>query len=177
MSIASGSSLWIMPDPLSPSYIDLAEANRMLAKRFNTSEFAPHVTLMGGLGSPTGEMLVQLREFSRQIAPFEVMLDQLGSNQIFFQMIFSAVIPSSALTKANQTAHEIFKIPQATYFAHLSHLYGLLTPEEVNEGMDIIRKDFPRLKSIKFRASHIALWHTNGKTSEWRQFSTRPLIG
>src|SRR3989338_9015983 len=131
MSNVHGYSLWLVPDTNSEAYRALARCIADISKKYQTPDFVPHATLLGSVGNTEKDMRANTQELAGELAPYEIRLDEIGSNRTYFQILFSKIEQTEAVMRANTIAQKVFVIDQGTYLPHLSLAYGDLSPEQI----------------------------------------------
>jgi 2'-5' RNA ligase len=145
-----------------------------LARRHGTPRFAPHVTLLGGIGS---DDFVQERAawLASSAAPFELSLASRATHRDeYYRAVVAEALPSIALLRLHHMAREAFdKLDDPVLFEpHLSLAYGDLPP---GLRADIVR-DLPDLR-LTFRVDAVAVWSTEGEPEDWQEVARYPLTG
>ena len=176
MSTASGSSLWLTPEPGSEPYRVLAFVIQEIANLLGTPPFVPHVTLCGGLGDPTSEHMLLLKAFTKEARPIDIVLGKIDSNNQYFQALFSTVQKDRNITTLNEDACRYFKVPPAHFFPHLSLAYGDLTPNQHTLVQSVFKNELRTVSDLRFRATNITLWRTNGRVPEWKTWCSYPFL-
>lgn len=174
MSKALGYSLWLVPDFGSEVYRMLEQQITDVANKYQTPNFLPHVTLLGGLVGDEKSLCDKTQKLAETLNPYEIKLGEVGSNGTYFQVLFSKVEQTKAVIDANSLAQDIFEVDKATYFPHLSLAYGDFSLEEVALlKREITQDNFAVGKS--FLAREIELWRTEGVVQDWYKVATFPL--
>jgi len=172
MSNVHGYSLWLVPDTNSEAYRALARCIADISKKYQTPDFVPHATLLGSVGNTEKDMRAKTQELAGELAPYEIRLDEIGSNRTYFQILFSKIEQTEAVMRANTIAQKVFVIDQGTYLPHLSLAYGDLSPEQIALLKQLLERDL--IPGTKFIVREIELWHTEGEVGDWCNVSTFP---
>jgi 2'-5' RNA ligase len=174
MSKATGYSLWLVPNTQSELYAELARCINDMAEASGGPAFVPHATLLGGIEGDADAVLNKCARLAQILTPYEIELDELGSNGIYFQILFSRVHQTAPVMRANEHARHEFE-SQAGYFPHLSLAYGDFAPEKVQELMRDIKSQHPGIIGSKFLVGEIELWSTEGTVQDWRKIQAFPI--
>lgn len=175
MSKISRFSLWLVPDADSEIHRLLAAYIGAMAKKHQTPNFIPHVTLFGAVEGEEGDICSKTQKAAEFIAPYEIELGEVGSNGTYFQILFTRVVQTETVMHANTVAQQMFKVKQQIYFPHLSLAYGDFTPEELTVMEEQLQKRGGRVVGKRFLVQHIELWRTEGKVSDWHKVAAFPL--
>lgn len=174
MSKASGYSLWLVPDIKSEVYRALAQCIADIAKEHQTPNFIPHATLLGGVDGNEESILDKTRKLAEMIAPYEIQLGEVGSNGIYFQILFSKVEQTEAVMRANIVAQKVFVVDKGKYFPHASLAYGDFSPETVAVLEQQLVEHRHLITGKKFLVRDIELWRTEGEVKDWYRVDTFP---
>ena len=174
MSKASGYSLWLVPDTKSEMYHALAQCIADIAKEYQTSNFVPHATLLGGVDGSEEGVRDTTRKLAEMIVPYEIELGEVGSNGIYFQILFSKVEQTETVMRANNVAQEVFVVDKGKYFPHASLAYGDFSPETVAALRQQLAVRYPPIAGKKFLVRDIELWRTEGVVKDWYKVATFP---
>lgn len=174
MSKASGYSLWLVPDTKSEVYRVLAQCISDIAKEYQTPNFVPHATLLGGVDGNEEDVRNKTRKLAEMIAPYEMELGEVGSNGIYFQILFSKVEQTEVVMRPNIVAQKVFGVEKGKYFPHASLTYGDFPLETVAVLQQQLRERCHSITGKKFLVQDIELWRTEGEVKDWRKVATFP---
>lgn len=177
MTKATGYSLFLVPNSSSAIYGELHTIIVTLAKEHEGPVFVPHVTLIGGMCEDESSICQKTEELAHQSQPFTIQMGDLGSNSIFFQILFSIVAHSAELMNLNKRAQSIFHMNTNKYFPHLSLAYGDYSEEQVNEMMRRVDAQHPTLIEASFTVETIEVWSTEGEVKDWFKVRTFSMLG
>ena len=159
-------SLWLVPPPA--LHDRLAATIAILASRYGTAAFEPHVTLLGGLAGPEETLLSGARVLAERLRPFEVRLREASAGVDFFRCVFVTVDETPELLRAHALAREALGTATAEAFRpHLSLVYGRLGAEE----KEAARQAAGELRSC-FSADALHVVDTNGDVPGWRRLAS-----
>ncbi len=175
MSKASGYSLWLVPDVDSEVHRVLKGYIAAMSKEYQTPNFVPHVTLLGGVDENEVDICCNTRKLANELAPYEIEFGGLGSNGIYFQILFSKVELTEAVMHANTLAQRILGVNQGIYFPHLSLAYGDFSPKELAVMGEQLQKRIGSVSGMRFLVREIELWRTEGKVADWHKVAVFPL--
>jgi 2'-5' RNA ligase len=157
-------SLWLMP--AGRVYRQLAGRIRELSREHSTPEFEPHVTLLGRILRPEGEVITKSASLAKLIRPFVVRLTSVDGLDEYFRCLFVRVAETAPVMKANQVAREVFNLrEQPAYMPHLSLMYGNLT-SDAKEG---IVSQLGHRFDVAFKVRSLHVFSTTGQPNEWRR--------
>jgi 2'-5' RNA ligase len=171
---ASGYSLWLVPEWKSVAHIAFQQVIRELAKEYCMPNFVPHVTLLGGVQGDEKTILKETQELAALIAPYEIELEDIGSNGTYFQNLFLKVRSTKSVMNANSLAQQFFQVDAGDYFPHLSLAYGDCPPERVAVLRRHVSVRYPKLAEIPFWATGVELWSTDGEVKDWCKIAKLP---
>ena len=97
--------------PSAGVYKKLAHLISQLSQRYSTPNFQPHVTLIGNLVGPEGDILSKASQVATLIRPYRIRLTRVGYLDEYFRCLFIRVEETEEVTNANLTAREIFNQP------------------------------------------------------------------
>jgi 2'-5' RNA ligase len=178
MSVATGYSLWLVPERSSKVRETLFEGIFSIARATRTVPFQPHLTLLGGLEGPEREVLRGAHNLAQRAKPFEVPLGGVGANGIFFQALFLSVPkPSPELTQLHGEACKVFGHKNGVaYFPHVSLAYGNLDGGVVsNLKRRVSCGKFGSLEGTTFPVREIHVVRTEGSVEQWMLVEGFPL--
>lgn len=162
--VATGYSIWLMPT--GDVHARLFALMRELAKDYSTPVFEPHVTLIGGLLDPEGEMLSKMSRLARLLRPFSVRLGGVAHLDGFFTCLFIRVEETQELLAANREAREIFdRSHDPKFVPHLSLMYGNLSRDIKTRIISQIGSEF----HMSFEARSLHPFRTSGPVESWRR--------
>lgn len=170
MSDATGYSLWLTPDICSEAYTKYSSCIASIADRYGTPRFLPHVTLLGGVQGSEKDLYDRAWRLAERLAPYEIALDRIGSNGVYFQILFLEVVQTGPVMQTNVQAQQIFGVTGGVYFPHLSLAYGDFS-EEILENL---RKELTGMQTPAFVVHRFELWHTEGPVENWCKVDNYP---
>ncbi len=167
---AKGVSLWLVPEGAVRERLGRLIAE--LARRHGTPPFEPHVTLLGGLVLPEGEVLAGAQGLTRSLGRPCVQLTVLDASDEYFRGLFVRVEETETLLAAHALAAQTFGGEAGPPFVpHLSLLYGHLTPDAKREALSDLAGTF----GTGFEAGQLQVVRTEGPPADWRVLAALPL--
>jgi hypothetical protein len=161
---ARGTSLWLMPGGAVRER--LAALLLRLAARLGTPPFAPHVTLLAGLGEPEDRVLATVRSLAPWTRPFEVRLVAVEGRDEPFRCLFARAEASAPLLAAHAAAARAFsREPDPRYLPHLSLVYGTLPAGAKSD----LAAEVAVEAAESFEAARVHVWRTEGPVGDWRE--------
>ena len=161
--VGKGYALWLAP--AEPMFSLLAGQIARLARECSTSQFDPHVTLLGGITLSEEEALARSAALALGLRRFRVELGDMGYSDEYFRCLFVNVLPRESILNARQAVCEAFGIRNdGPYTPHISLVYGKLpleTRERIASGLE-------PLPGRQFDVSSLALWQVRGSPQEWK---------
>ena len=155
-------SLWLMPS--GDVYDELAKLNSRLSREYGSPSFEPHVTLIGELVGPKGDILHRTSELAAIVRPYTIRLTRVGYSPEFSRCLFIKAEETDDVMQANLRARQIFGLEQESiYIPHLSLMYGRFNPEKKEE---IIRR-IGRKFDLSFWVNSIHLFSTGWGPENW----------
>ncbi len=173
--IGTGYSLWLMTQPDELTGQKLAKLISRLGTVYDTPLFPPHVTLLSDVEQNEEAMKKTARVLAQTLSSYPIELNDLGSNGLYFQILFAKAHCTPQVMTANAQAQCAFGLQRPSYFPHLSLAYGDLTPEQVVHLTITVRRDAPWVVGTVFPVAQIQLWATIGPIQDWRYIETYPL--
>jgi len=156
-------SLWLMPR--GDVYARLAQIIHKLSARHAAPEFAPHVTLLGGIIAPRREAMCKAAALAALIRPFMIRLADIDYRDEYFRCLFVRAAMTQPLLKAHRVAQEVFGLcREAPFMPHLSLLYGNFSRSLKAEAMAELG---PRV-DLEFKVRSLHLYSTRGEPRGWR---------
>lgn len=150
--------------PSGETYDKLAGKISDLSLKYNTPNFLPHITLMGGVEGSQEEGIEKTSKLASLIKPFKVELTYIDYLDYYFQCLFVRCKETRKLIEANERARKVFgRESDPAYMPHLSLIYGDFTHETKNGIVGEIGKQF----NISFGVDKIHLYSTNGEVKDW----------
>ena len=174
ISKASGYSLWLVPDTKSEVYRVLTQCIADIAKEHQTFNFVPHTTLLGGVVGFEEDIRNKTRKLAEMIAPYYIELGEVGSNGIYFQILFSKVEQTEMVMRANIVAQKVFAVEKGKYFPHASLAYGDFPSETIVILQQQIRERQHSITGKKFLVRDVELWRTEGEVKDWYKVAIFP---
>jgi 2'-5' RNA ligase len=159
---AVGVSLWLSPG--GEEAAAMATLIGEMSGRFGTPRFEPHLTLLGGLGTPEDEAGEKALRLAGRLRPVPMPLREVTGEPAFFRCLYAAVEAGPELESARAEALALFAPePERAFRPHLSLVYGRLAPEAKAELARALR---PRLPGA-ILARHLDLVRTQGPPEHW----------
>ncbi|GAA5942783.1 hypothetical protein JCM10213_002947 [Rhodosporidiobolus nylandii] len=197
----SGIALWLTPAS-SAVETDLASLISSLSVAHSTPAFSPHVTLISGIPSDTSIPAI-LSQLATAVSawrashqpPLHLGLGALGSHAsqgLFFQYLFSKILPTPELLALRQAARASFfparKAEEDDYFPHLSLAYGE-DSEKDGRSVEAIMRELMEKGEVKqvggekwsvqgvdgLGVTEITVVRCDGKAEQWQTLGSVPL--
>ncbi len=165
--IGTGYSLWLVEDHKTESCQSLQSLIFTLSGIHETPAFIPHITLVADINSNEKELVRLMHQFVQSLQPFRVQLTNLGSNGIYFQILFAIVKQTPELMSANIAAKRLFGTEKGIYVPHLSLAYGNLSLDQIATLIEKVRRHQPFVEGTELTLRNIELWRTIGVVQEW----------
>jgi hypothetical protein len=144
---------------------DLAALIEGIAHRLGTEAFAPHATLLPGLGVPRAEVVDGARALAAELGPMVLEPSEVDGLDEPFRCLFYRVAATPALRHARTAAALRFGCdPETPFDPHLSLVYGRLD-EAVKAGL---KRELSALPP-PFEARRLHVWLTEGGVGEWSE--------
>jgi 2'-5' RNA ligase len=162
---AHGLFLWLAPGDAEAA--PLARMILELGRRLGTPPFEPHLTLLGPLDRPAGEVEAKAAELARGLAPLALPLRGVNGEESYFRALYAAAEPTPELRAARDAARALLAAPDAPFRPHLSLAYGRLEPTvQVALSIELA----PRLPA-QLLARHLDLVLADGPVGAWRRLA------
>jgi 2'-5' RNA ligase len=151
--------------PRDDVYERLAQTIHKLSVRYAAPEFAPHVTLLGGIVTPRHEAVRKTAALATLIRPIAIRLGAIDYLDEYFRCLFVRATLTQPLLEAHRVAQEVFGFRrQGPFMPHLSLLYGNLSRSLKAEAMAGVG---PRV-DLEFKVRSLHLYSTRGEPRGWR---------
>jgi 2'-5' RNA ligase len=171
MSVAQRFSLWLVPEAGAISDALQAIIDR-LSREYGGPTFPPHLTLLGGITAPEDDVTERARRLAAQWAPVTLHLDDIGTDETYFQSLFAVVRPTSELVALRAAARAIFPEAPDPYRPHISLLYGHPSAETKQAIRATLTGTLP--PSVDARTLVV---QTGREVADWRYALRAPLMG
>ena len=133
-------ALWVVPG--GTAYHSLKNQISELSKEYNTVDFEPHVTIIGGLAGEENKLVSKMEELA-SAPPFEISLNKIGDSDEYFKCIFLECERNKELMDLNRKARVIFNhLKDPEFKPHLSLLYAELKPELIKKIVDELKPKY-----------------------------------
>ena len=167
---AQGISLWLVPE--GPEGLAISALVGELSARFGTPQFAPHVTLLGGIAASADAAVATARDLAATLSDLSIRFDGLEHSADYFRALVVRVAPDLPILDARRRAQAAFPAePVGPFVPHLSLLYGTLPVETRRHLAAEVRESAP--PAIVMRALEVQ--QTEGTPAEWRRLARLPL--
>ncbi len=163
---ASGISLWLVPEGAEADLLTRLISD--LAARLGTPRFAPHVTLIPGLGSREGDVVRRAKEMATTLEPHALPLGPVEGRSEYFRCLCARVPETLRLLTTHAQARLTFRgAAEAPFEPHLSLAYGRLSPQDKEP---LIAELAPRLPS-RLACTALEVVRTEGPAADWRSLA------
>ena len=163
---AKGVSLWLMPE--ADARKRLSGLIDSLALRLDTERFAPHVTLLPGLGVPQSAVVDGARLLAGRLQPFSLGFMAVDGEDQHFRCLFLRVGDDPGLRHAHALAARQFgRQADPGFHPHLSLVYGAL---EARQKAGLL-SELSGETATSFDARRLHVWKTEGPVGEWRELA------
>ena len=183
-------SLWLAPSGREARR--LQSLIRILARRHGTPDFAPHVTLLGGIRMPRREAIRKTARLAMELPPLRLEARRIVVGRTYFRALFLDLSGGTRLAAARRSARRAFgeTAKRGRFRPHLSLRYG---PAEVRAGAH--RRDAARAADARgaetlaeaaalvkrldrsFEVRRLLLVRTGANPLRWRVLSAARLGG
>ena len=134
--------LWLAPAGM--DYERLAGIIAEFSARYRGPQFDPHLTLLGKLEGERECFIARTQQLAHALQPFEVHLDALGYEPLYFRCLYLPAEPSPSLLEAHRQATQIFDHGSTGAFnPHVSLLYGVFSESVKREIINALPPDLP----------------------------------
>lgn len=172
--------MWLVParDDQEP-YASTIE--RLAASHPGSPTFAPHVTLLTGLGVDERPLEELVKELKRTLAEWssepmmELSLDAPRAGRIFFQAVTQPVRPHAQLLDLRERLEVTLNKPTPVdrpYYPHLSLLYSDKPFSELEEIAGELVQHGTTVRMVE-----VTVVHVQGPVEEWREVARVGLGG
>lgn len=158
-------SVWLVPEKGSRENEELDDTISRLSEEFDSPDFTPHVTVVGGIEEEKSEVLTAVAELSEKFETLELAFQGLHFSTTFHQCNYLLVEPTAELLEMRERLRKELELPVDMYVPHLSLIYGDI---ELGEREELHRKlkkeDFPD----GLTTSRLVVYETSGGEEDWR---------
>jgi 2'-5' RNA ligase len=161
--------LWIVPPTGEKELLQKVIIN--LSKKYHSSSFEPHVTLLSDISCYKEVMIQKANILASKLHIFPLCLNEISFSTTYFQSAFIRVKATAALMNANLIAKEIYQVDNNVFMPHLSLIYG-------NHTMDKREKIVSEVilpKNIKFNVEKIIVTPCTNNPNDWIHLAELPL--
>ena len=163
---AKGVSLWLMPE--GDARKRLSGLIDSLALRLDTEGFAPHVTLLPGLGGPQSRVVDDARLLAGRLQPCSLGFTVVDGEEQYFRCLFLRVGDDPGLHDAHALAARQFgRQPDPGFCPHLSLVYGALGARRKAGLVSELSGE----TATSFDAGRLHVWKTEGPVGDWRELA------
>lgn len=163
-------SLWLMPS--GELYAELRSLIEGLSDRYGGPRFEPHITLLGGLTGPEGELLARASELAAFVRPHPVRLTKVEYLDEYYRCLYIRVQETPEVARTHQMAQVLFRrLDDRAFLPHLSLLYGDFPAGAKEAIVEELGGEFGR--SFDLRSIH--LYATSGPPEDWYPVREFPL--
>ena len=171
MSVANRFSLWFVPEAGAVNDALQTIIDR-LASEHGGPTFPPHLTLLSGIVAPEDDVVERARRLAATSGPITLHLDDIGTDETYFQSLFAVVRPTPALVGLRAAARTVFPEAPDPYRPHVSLLYGHPSAETKQAIRAAFIGSLP--PSCEARALIV---QTGREVADWRYALRAPLSG
>jgi hypothetical protein len=164
-------SIWVVPE--GKAYEKLFSIIQDLGKKFNTSIFKPHVTVMVGYAPDENKAKKYTQILASRFRQFDVTLTRIEQRNEKFRSIF-AVAESPELVRAEKESKKLFDVPKKydDPVFHCSFLYGDVEEKRKTEHIEKLQNLLP----MKFKAVSFQLLEDRYYEMKWPEIAAYPLM-
>jgi hypothetical protein len=162
-------SLWLVPE--GADEVALQAIIDRLAAQHGGPTFPPHLTLLSGIVTEESDLVERARRLASDGARIMLHLDDIGTDETYFQSLFAVVRPTPELVGLRAIALQVFPEAPDPYRPHISLLYGHPSPETKRTIAAAERGRLPRT----VEATTLVVM-TGHEVAEWR-YAVRIKLG
>lgn len=158
--------------PKGKVYEELSSLITRLSNKYNTPNFEPHVTLIGGFDISKKDAISKTTELAKNLKSYIIKINNPVYLHEYYKSLFLKVEKTKEVLEAHVLARKIFNDKRDyEYFPHLSLMYG-------NSSNNIKEKIISEIKQInlEFKANQIHLFSTAKGPKNWYKVKTYNLI-
>jgi 2'-5' RNA ligase len=134
-----------------------------LAEQHGGPAFPPHLTLLSGIVTEESDVVERARRLASASTPLTLHLDDIGTDETYFQSLFAVARPTPELVGLRAVAREVFPDAPDPYRPHISLLYGRPSPETKRTIVSAERANLP--SSVEATTLVVMTGH---EVAEWR---------
>jgi 2'-5' RNA ligase len=155
-------SLWLVP--AERLYDRLYSLIQQLSRPYNTPEFEPHVTLLGGLTGDLETIILKSATLASTMKYFNATLAALDHREEFYRCLFAHLEHTEAIMQANARARQVFgDVGKESYMPHLSLMYGSVNTRIKQKIIQTISTEIHGT----FTVEQFHLYSTTGLPDRW----------
>ncbi len=164
-------NIWIIPPE--PIYSQIKSVINQLSLEYKSSQFKPHMTLLGVF---YGENLSEVEQKTKKLTminKLELTLDAISFSTTYFQSVFVRINSTAKLMQLNLDAKKMFNRENNVFMPHISLLYG-------DHDMDTREKAASEVKLplASFAVDKFSITSADSNNpKDWKIISTIPITG
>ncbi len=147
---------------------------RKLAHEYQGPEFAPHVTLLGGIDLPEEDFKDRTKKIASRLSPFNISVKGIGYRDEVWRSIFGLVEETPEVVDTYKMFCKGMEMDErkSWWFPHISLFYGNLPEPEKKK---IIKNIGPL--DFNFKVNKLVLLDSEGAIEDWKVIEEIPLSG
>jgi Cyclic phosphodiesterase-like protein len=148
----------------------------MLAKRYGTQRFEPHVSISTTQLQGNVELIREkLKIATSKIPPLNLMASEFDHSDNYFRCVSLKVSITPELQRAYEVIEESFGNAHGAYSPHLSIVYDTLSRTAREAIIQDLSSSFKLPLNFQLPSAH--LYSIHGTAKEWRSVNECPLTG
>jgi len=157
-------SIWLIPNE--KKYNILNDLINNIAKKYNSIQFIPHVTLLSGFLGDEIELKNKSKLLAKELSPFKININKIDTLNEFFRSFFLTIELNNNFSYAREKSIECFSYIDQNFIPHLSLAYGM-HDKKIKEKMKFLA--IKKIKRINyFYADAIYLAKNNEINFKWK---------
>ena len=155
-------SLWLRP---AQDQIDeMTKIISMLAHRYRTLPFPPHITLLSSISNDLDTLTKVCKSVTEKTKRFDIALEEISFTDVYFKNLFINARTETQLLKlhkniSNKLKHSIYEV----YLPHVSLLYGKLDAKT----QQALKNELEGNYLNTFSCQRLDIYNTTRKENEW----------
>jgi len=158
-------SVWLMPEEDSEEMSKFQSLITEYSERYESPDFVPHVTLVGGIERPENVLLEKVQELAGNSDCLEIRFSGSHFSTTRHQCNYLLIDPTVELLEMHEDLTESLDLDGGMYVPHLSLLYSNIG---VNERAELDDEIQGRSLPSGFKCSRIVVYDTSGEEEDWK---------
>ena len=156
--------IWLLPEKRKEIFLE--EIITSLSRKYSTSSFKPHLTLLAFWEEKEKEKAYEkFDKIASFFQPLKLKSFQIGIGKSYFQCVFFLIEKDPSLVHLREKGEKILSLSPTPYMPHISLIYGNLPLNEKKEIQEKLSLFLPQ----EFYFPSLALYLLEGDPFLWKK--------